>query len=237
MNCEFSEIQYAFGVLREITQALNPSKGWYAPVMPTPAKEKQSGYDCEITGPVRTLFFQFKVPRKLTRTYARHWSDFYGEYYEFKIWPDSLTPQHNKLVDLAVHDFRNAVFYCAPAFIKEDDFQNYYRSNTICINSMMINCRHLAKIAGTDQHVITYRLDPRKYYMHSDNYSENYGANYDELISMLQNTAPYDDLQTCLSALCRTFNIFCDESNSIQETLHMVSSELLIRYNTTLVLF
>lgn len=60
MDCEFSESQFLFGVLREITHKLNPSNGWTAPILPTLAKEKDLGFDCELKSNVRSIFFSLK---------------------------------------------------------------------------------------------------------------------------------------------------------------------------------
>lgn len=74
MDCCFSETQFAFGIMRELTNRCWPTKkGWLPPGFPTQRQERDSGYDVRIEGPVRTLFFQFKVPQKITRSNGREW--------------------------------------------------------------------------------------------------------------------------------------------------------------------
>ena len=43
MRCQFSEMQFVFGVLREIVQKLNPPKGWTTIQIPTQREELEVG--------------------------------------------------------------------------------------------------------------------------------------------------------------------------------------------------
>lgn len=236
MKCEFSEMQFTFGILREMTEKLNPTKGWFTPIIPKQADEKNLGYDCKLSGPINTLFFQFKVPRRLERSNAKYWIDFSSEYYEFKIWPDSLTGQHNRLVELGNANKRNKVFYCSPAFIKQEEYDSFYKNNSISINSIMVECKSLSKISGNDKHVITYKMNPRIYHMHSDD--QQYDAmNYYEFINYVKESKPYENLEECLNMLGDEFNITLSDSTNLQRKLNSLAYELLIKYDLFLLLF
>lgn len=114
------------------------------------------GYDCRLIHSVRTLFFQFKVPRKLTNRHAKYWDEFRREYYSFDIWPDGITHQHNELIDLAKRDRKHKVFYCSPAFITKQEYSDYYVNKQIAKRSIYIPCENLEYISGMDKHDISY---------------------------------------------------------------------------------
>lgn len=79
MKCEFSETRFVFGILHELAnRCFATGRGWKAPNLPTQGEEKELGYDVEITGAVRSIFFQFKIPEKRllqTRNTGTKWVD------------------------------------------------------------------------------------------------------------------------------------------------------------------
>lgn len=237
MQCEFSETQFLFGILHEITNKLNPANGWTAPIIPTQVDEKNLGYDCKLQSKLRTIFFQFKVPEKLTRNNAKYWSEFNDEYYLFKIWPDSLTPQHNKLVDLANKDVRYNVFYCSPAFIKDSEYSDFYEKGEIAKNSIYVSCKNLYKINGDDKHDISYTIDPRKAIMHSDNPQPLRSLGYEEFVKAVKDSKPYSNLEECVHELSKEFEIQFSCNQSTQEQLQVIANELLVKRDIHLLLF
>ena len=239
MRCQFSEMQFVFGVLREIVQKLNPANGWTSIQIPTQREELEVGYDCRLgRGAVRALFFQFKVPQKLTRSNAKHWRDFGGDYYNFKLWKTEETPQHNNLVKLANKDHINRVFYCAPAFIEEKEFQIYYEKEEIAKNSIYISCKDLPIIPkGDERHSISYRIFPSRVHKMYSEPVEIKGMTLEEVLCLAQQSDPYDGLEDFVSQLSRNVGLDLGHPESVQERLWAIARHLLVRYNLSLVLF
>lgn len=200
MRCQFSEIQFMFALMHELCGKLKPSGGWLAPCFPTQIEENDLGYDCCLSGSVRTLFFQFKVPEKKTRSNALYWNDFYTSYYQFKLWPHDLSPQHNNLVTLANADPRHNVFYCSPAFIERSEYSAFYQRQEIAKNSIYIPCRNLPQIQGMDQHHICYTLHPRQFVMHSDPV-EVIALDFDDFLVKMQQSERFSSLESLIHHL------------------------------------
>ncbi|MFA5007418.1 MAG: hypothetical protein WC509_08170 [Candidatus Izemoplasmatales bacterium] len=165
MDSQFSEIQFGFGLLREIVDGPFFGRLENSPFMPTQNKEKILGYDARLDK-CRPLFLQFKRSEMLTRSTANEWSVFGNPYYRIEIYPDSVTHQHNLLVSLA-NQFGNSVFYAAPMFITENDFLNHYTNKTIQDHTKFINCRRLSTISGSTAHHICF-MDKTKSYFFSE---------------------------------------------------------------------
>ncbi len=236
MKCEFSETQYMFGVMREVAALLKPSGGWMAPLFPTQNDEKNLGYDCAFPGKVRTLYLQFKVPEKKTRSNAAHWSDFSTSYYQFKIWDASRTDQHNLLVSLAQKDPRYRVYYCSPAFISQTDYTNFYLTERIARNSIFVPCKTLPPISGNDQHHICYTRDPERYQMYS-NPQVIRGMEWETFLSEVRKSEPYPSLETCLTDISQKFEIQLSDFDSPEKMYREIAAPLLVRHNLHLILF
>lgn len=174
---------------------------------PTQRQEKSLGYDVKIESTVKTIFFQFKVPEKKTTSNGKYWPSFEGPYYEFKIWPKDITPQHNKLVELANLDPHNNVFYCSPCFHTFKEFKENYCQRTIAKNSIYVPCKNLPQIYENDKHNICYTLKPkRKFEMHSDVFDVD-AFDIDEFIVDIENTPTYKNLHECLINISEKFSI------------------------------
>lgn len=236
MKCLFSEIQFAFGVMNELVNYyFKPQKVWGVPMFPTQRKEKYVGYDVGIKGPVRTLFFQFKVPEKKTTSKGKYWRSFGGPYYEFKIWPDNLTHQHNELVDLA-KDLRHEVYYCAPGFHTDEGFEEYYQNIMISKKSIYVPCTRLPKIKGNDEHDISYTLEPyRISLMHSDE-SVIQSFNLEELKIHSKSVDSYENVHECLLHIAKIFSIDVRYADGDREMFNEIAYYLLINKNLNMVL-
>ena len=239
MDCEFSETQFVVCAMHELMNKLLPSGGWTMPFIPTQVEEKKVGYDCRLKGPVKTLFIQFKVSKKFTRKHAKHWNDFKKEYYQFKIWPDSKTHQHNDLVDLANKSAKNRVFYCAPAFISNIEFENYYTKGEVLQNSIFVDCKTLWKISGDDKHCVCFLPDPKvNPIMHSEPV-EITRMDCKEVVQDIMQAESYRNLEECVYELSQQFAEGLKEecSNySLQGKLEAISKYLFMKKNIYLVL-
>lgn len=240
MRCEFSETQFVFGITNELINVyLNPKYAWGAPIFPTQVQEKKLGYDTTIKGKVITLFFQFKVPKKLTRSNSSYWRLHNNkEYFEFEIWPHNLTEQHNKLIDLANKDPHNKVYYCSPGFIKQNEFQNHYNNRDISKNSIYVPCKYLSKNAGYDKHSISYTIIPqKKYYYHSEPKEIEVSCDFEYLIKDIKESKPYENIEQCLMNVSEIFSVNIGNYKTDLEKFNAISNELLKRENLNILLF
>lgn len=103
---------------------------------------------------------------KLTRKNATEWDMFNNEYYRFEIYPESKSNQHNLLMDLA--GLGHSVYYCAPAFIENNDYIRFHTEWNIADNSVFIPLNDLQRNRGNDEHVVVYKRYPDTYFMCSD---------------------------------------------------------------------
>lgn len=236
MYCAFSEMQFVFGILHELVNCWTPGRGWSAPTLPTQRQEANLGYDTMIKGPVRTLYFQFKVPEKITTSRGKYWSDFGGPYYRFDIWPNDRSHQHNSLVDLAKKDLRNKVYYCSPAFHTEKEFSEHYRNKRIAQKSIYVDCGTLQTIADGERHDICYTLEPLKQsVMHSEEYPIK-ALELEGLRESAKSAESYEDIHECLRMVGEKFAIDTGDAESTMERFERISNQLLMKQNLNLVL-
>lgn len=239
MKCQFSESQYCLGLGRELLEVLSPSVGWGPPYLPTQRDEANSGFDFSLQGPIKTLFIQFKVPEKLTRSNAKYWNHFNGPYYRTKIMKETDSNQHNLLVRLAEDDVRNNVIYSSPIFHKQSEFTNYYSSNTIMENSVAIDCRGLSEISGDTQHYFAYNVNPDRCYMFSKP-KEIEGQIIKKYILKAQESEPYDDVNDFIESITSIFDkdeIDVGENEKTQDKIIAISEFLAIQKNIFMYLF
>lgn len=165
MRAEFSEMQYAYGATRELEFGtwLFPPLG--IPYLPSQRKEVELGYDVAFKGLYAPVFIQYKVPDKLTRNYAKEWRLFYGPYFRFMIYPETVSPQHNILINLSKN--QQFVFYLAPAFISYAEYYKYFNSRSITEESIFVPCNLLPR-AYEEYHHIVYSNVSRGFYWCSE---------------------------------------------------------------------
>lgn len=241
----FSEIQFSFGIMHELVNCkYKSSRGWVAPYFPSQWLEGKLGYDVCIHSPVRTVFFQFKVPEKRTSSRAAYWSCYYKPYYTIKIRPDSVSHQHNNLVDWARNP-HNRVYYCAPRFSESNEFFEHFRLGNIYRNSIYVPCSTLRRISGSDKHEITYTdVAGDGYRMHSKE-SIIKAFSGDEFMEDVMEAEAYDNIYDCLNSIQAMFGLPCDigndqPNNSIEkqiEKYYMLSSKLHSSKGLILMLF
>lgn len=238
MDSEFSEIQFQCAVVGELMNTRTTvAKKWKAPIMPTTREENGLGYDCKIEGPIKTLFFQFKTSRELTKAYANHWGLYMGNYYEFDIRPLEKSSQHNDLVDLANSDSRFRVFYCAPGFIKNSEYQDYYTRGEIIENSIFVPCKQLVRIRRGETHTITFVINPRRRAkMHSEVYNiKSYGE--EEFWREVEQGESFKNLEECVTKLSKAMKIDVNREYAVEEQLERMQVELMMRKNICMVVY
>lgn len=237
MKCEFSETRFVFGILHELAnRCFATGRGWKAPNLPTQREEKELGYDVEITGAVRSIFFQFKIPEKKTTANSKYWNEMGGPYYEFHIWPDSTSPQHNNLLNLAASNPRNKVYYCSPRFHTNREYEVNYRNKAIASNSVYVPCGTLMRITGSDAHSICYTKDPRTApVMHSEPHFAT-GFGLDQLWSDIENSPTYQNASECLFLIAEKFSIDVRDKNNTVNMYYEIANYLLMNENLIFIL-
>lgn len=155
---EFSEFQFGYGLTRELDSGAWPLAPTGVPFFPTQRQEDDLGFDMGVSAGVWTLFIQFKRAKKLTRSNAREWSSYHGEYFRFpvEVSDDPGDPdQHGTLVDLGQR-FPHT-YYVAPAFIDWQDYERYARRETINQHAVFLRCGTAPAPSDGDTHYICYR--------------------------------------------------------------------------------
>lgn len=237
MKCEFSETQFAYGILHEFENRLaHAGKIFQGPFFPTLREENELGYDAAITGPVRSVFFQFKVPEKKTTANAKYWELMGGPYYEFQIWPAAKSPQHNTLRDFANLKPQNKVYYCAPRFHTHDEYIDNHNKQTITKNSAYFPCGGLKPIKGWDAHSICYTKDPMsRSYMHSEP-REIKRFDMAALEADIEDAPTYQSAQECLFSVAESFSIDVKYQDNIYNMYTEISNYLIANENLAFVL-
>ena len=147
----FSEFSYGFGISREI-QLLAERYTTAYPIFPSLLNEK--GWDVKFRFRGFSLFLQFKRSEYMNRTNAREWAYFNQPYYRFPVYSFQESPQHNCLVDLASK--QQNVYYCAPLFHADRDFNRFYMTKRILERSVWVSTQDLPHVRGRQHHRISY---------------------------------------------------------------------------------
>lgn len=155
---EFSEFQFGYGLTRELDNGRWPLTPTGVPFFPTQPQEDDLGFDMGVSAGVWTLFIQFKRANKLTRSNAKQWDSYRGEYFRFpvEVSDDSREPdQHGTLVKLG-RQFPHT-YYVAPEFIVWRDYERYARREQINRNAAFLRCGSAPAPYDGERHHICYR--------------------------------------------------------------------------------
>ena len=235
MKSEFSETQFAISLTYEIIKKNNIKRGYAPPRFPSQVKEAAFGYDFALDGPCRTIYLQFKISEKKTNQYARHWSDHNCPYYVFELYSRNGFNQHNKLVKLAKKNKRNRVYYCAPGFVSEKEYCDYFQKERIMSNTIFVPVDNLGTISPSDKHHdVSFTIHP---YNHSRIHSEPKtikSLTGDEFFSETMEIPSYDSFTHCISSLSDQFEINISRCEDRIEKYHEISSRLLTDWGISL---
>lgn len=158
VNPEFSEFQFGYGLTRELDNGRWPLTPTGVPFFPTQPQEDDLGFDMGVSAGIWTLFIQFKRAKKLTRSNAREWESFRGEYFRFpvEVSDDPGEPdQHGTLVELGQR-FPHT-YYVAPEFIGWRDYERYARQERINQHAAFLKCGTAPSPSDGKRHYICYR--------------------------------------------------------------------------------
>jgi len=155
---DFSEFQFGYGMTRELDNGHWPLTPTGVPFFPTQPQEDDLGFDMGVSAGIWTLFVQFKRGRKLTRSNAREWDSYHGEYFRFpvEISDDRGEPdQHGTLVELGQRF--PYTYYVAPEFITWRDYERYARRERINRHTAFLKCGTAPAPYDGETHHICYR--------------------------------------------------------------------------------
>lgn len=158
MECEFSEFSYGYAAIREAEAELTQvyqSAG--APVLPSLLQEEKLGWDAHLEFVDYALFLQFKRVDFVSRRHpdSPSWDHVAGKHYRFAI--DTDGHQHAALCELernlASFAVPAHVYYAAPTFYRQIEFDMAYGGGTVLEQSSLIAPTALGENDGRHHHV------------------------------------------------------------------------------------
>jgi hypothetical protein len=165
MKPEFSEFSYGFAFSYEIVNALQPDIVG-APLFPSLVAEATVGYDVDFTPTGWPIFLQFKLADCLKTRRAKQWTYYGAPYFRMSIRKRTHSNQHTLLRGLSATE--PEVYYAAPEFYRQADFNVAFVSNSIIMNSMCAPLKDLPDLTDDEQHYITYCKGEMGFHWHSE---------------------------------------------------------------------
>ncbi|MCU1376993.1 MAG: hypothetical protein JWO68_4279 [Actinomycetia bacterium] len=154
MEADFSEFSYGYAAIREAESILDgvyTSAG--APVLPSLIKEEKLGWDVHLAYVEYALFLQFKRSSFVSRRHPSSptWPGVGSRHYRYSI--DTDGHQHQALLklenDLSKSAGSGNVYYAAPMFHGQDEFDKAYSAGAVLSRSKMILPSELGDMTGT----------------------------------------------------------------------------------------
>lgn len=161
LKAEFSEFSYGYAVVDAYRMAfgtfLTP------PRFPSLIEEGiTGGYDVELYLPTRIEFLQFKLSECMVNSNAieiQHHAGkgFHNPTYRMKIHRTSRSNQHSLLLNLETQ-WPGGVFYVAPMFHTQQEFEDRYQRNRILHESVFISPAAIGQINDDEQHHVSFTV-------------------------------------------------------------------------------
>ena len=170
MNPEFSEFSYGFAFTHEFVNR-NPGLD-AAPELPSLIREAETGTDLKLGYQGHPKYFQFKLSAYLNRKNAIHWCDHRESHYRVRITTrprpnrEPGTDQHSNLIRLAKDV--DEVFYVAPKFHTQDEFNRLFLGGQITNNSLWAPLRDLHPVSDGEPHYLTFTRNQNEPVWHSE---------------------------------------------------------------------
>jgi hypothetical protein len=125
-QAEFSEFAYTFGLTAELAGSIEGGLRT-APVFPSTIAEGKLGYDAFLDLPGIPLFLQFKRPVLMVGARARErvMGLYNTSFYRMPLHSAARSRQHHLLCELEDARTGAVVYYVAPTFHRQDDFNRY----------------------------------------------------------------------------------------------------------------
>ena len=156
MKPSFSEFSYGYAVTEDIVRSQGPLSA--APSFPSLRREGvQGGFDVALNLPVSPLFLQFKLSDCMVRdtAYEAQMGLLATPFYKMHLQRGDKSRQHKLLLDLEA--IGNAVYYVAPAFHLEEEFNRAYMRRSILTDSVMIPPSQIGPLTDDENHHIAFK--------------------------------------------------------------------------------
>ena len=156
MKPGFSEFSYGYAVTEDIVRSKGPLKA--APFVPSLRSEGvQGGFDVKLCLPGFPLFLQFKLSDCMIgpTAYEAQQGLFTTPFFRMHIRPRKRSRQHKLLLELEATG--KAVYYVAPAFHREREFNLAYTSRSILTKSVIISPATIGRLPDDGNHHISFK--------------------------------------------------------------------------------
>jgi hypothetical protein len=178
---EFTEFSYGFAVTHELILQ-NSGNAVAAPEFPSLIREGQAGGGYDVRLNFGTfLFLQFKLSEFMYGGRASYRSLIGLPYYKFWVTPRWKSQQHRMLVDLG--NIGQQVYYAAPIFHLQTDFNAGFQGNTVVNRSAFINPAEIGYLADDADHCVVFNdsaayfcSEPQKVRLHTGSSLKEYLA-------------------------------------------------------------
>lgn len=164
MESDFSEFSYGYAAIREAELGLSTIyKQSGAPKLPSLVEEEKLGYDVRLAFVDFVLFLQFKRSSWVSRRHPNSptWPATLAPHYRYSI--DTNGHQHQALADLenelAATPGVGSVYYTAPVFHTQRDFDLSYGSGQVLSRSTLVPPSDIGLSDGT-HHVVSVGTGP-----------------------------------------------------------------------------
>lgn len=212
MRAWFSEFSYGYAMTEDIVSSSGPLMA--APIFPSLSKEgKHGGFDVEIDVPGLPLFLQFKLSECMLRSSAQEAKSGYlaAPFYRMHLRPLKRSKQHQLLLDLEGAGHR--VYYVAPAFHTEQEFNFAYRNHQVVSSSVFVSPAAIGPLPDDFEHYVSFGDAKQKFgYLFSEGTKKVEIGNWKGLFEALEDE--YHRIKASLSV-----------------TLHSVETEMLESIN------
>lgn len=156
MKPDISEFSYGFAITRELVDwSGQPLTA--APLLPSLSKEGKLGYDLKLDSFGFPIFLQFKTSDYMKKRNAKEVQQRVLDppFYRMYLRSRRYSNQHELLLQL--EDKGNLVYYVAPAFYAQQQFNAHYRKQTTAINSIFIRPCQIGEINDDDTHCVSFK--------------------------------------------------------------------------------
>ncbi len=157
MKVGYSEFSFGHAFTENLVRS-SPSGPAGAPIFPNLLQEAQLGFDVDINLPGCPLFFQYKLPEKLTRKSAPQCRLLGGgvPYFRVALTRNDLSGQHERLQDLET-SFPGLVFYTTPFLESARHFDAAYTSADVHNQCALFSPIDIGSLPAKSSHTICYR--------------------------------------------------------------------------------
>ncbi|MCT8268024.1 hypothetical protein NYQ83_12135 [Afifella sp. JA880] len=162
MKLNFTEFSYGYAFTENLIR-WSSTRPTAAPVFPNLVQEAQLGYDIKINFPGLPLFFQFKLPERMTRHTAREIAvlgipGLSVPFFRMPLMRRDLSDQHAHLIRLESR-FPGTVFYTSPGVDKVESFNQAYRRAEVHVRSVFFPPQDIGPLPDSAAHSVAYSQD------------------------------------------------------------------------------